>query len=244
MQRPSNDSEARVLPSMGLRKAIGWLGTVLPFVLALGGAILFSTGIQSSLSAYYHTDIGDVFVGTLCAIGVFMYAYKGHTGKDGDDDPVGAFAGVCAIGVALFPTDRVDASTSFVGMVHVGFALLFFLTLAYFSLALFRKSHRDGRPRTAKKKERDKVYWVAGYTILTSIALIGILGLIERLSLVPEQIIQCLGRSETGLCAGVGRRDRVRHCMADQSQALLEDPEDQADEANPSPQQTAGSATV
>ena len=39
------------------RKAIGYLGFFLPLVLAAGAVILFQTGIQSSISDYYHTKI-------------------------------------------------------------------------------------------------------------------------------------------------------------------------------------------
>ena len=71
MPQSSIKVDQRVIAYKKLRKAIGVLGTALPFVLAAGGYFFFSTGIQSSLSAYYHTDMGDVFVGTLWAIGVF-----------------------------------------------------------------------------------------------------------------------------------------------------------------------------
>ena len=195
MQHSSNNAGLLVISFLALRKAIGLLGTFLPLVLWLGAVILFRTGMQSSLSAYYHTGMGDVFVGTLCAIGVFFYAYMGYTGGSDNDDKVGNFAGVFAIGVALFPTDPsggLGVPTTFVGIAHAVFAALFFLTLAYFLLVLFTKSHPDGRPRTAEKKRRDKVYRVGGYTIIASIALIGILSAIKTLGLVPKEVLQAV----------------------------------------------------
>ena len=38
----------------------------------LGG---WATEFQGSMSAYYHTGMRDIFVGTLCAIGVFLLIY-------------------------------------------------------------------------------------------------------------------------------------------------------------------------
>lgn len=190
----SSNNAGLVISYLALRKAIGLLGTFLPFVLSLGAVILFKTGLQSSLSAYYHTGMGDVFVGTLCAIGVFLFAYKGYTEGGDNDNRVGNFAGVFAIGVALFPTDPsggLSLPKMFVGVAHTVFAALFFLTLAYFSLFLFTKSHPD-RPRTPEKKKRDRIYQVAGYTIVASIGLIGILGAIKILGLVSKEVVQAV----------------------------------------------------
>ena len=66
-----------------LRRIIGLLGFLFPFVLSLGALILFQTGIQSSISSYYHTGMGDVFVGILCVIGVFLFSYKGFDNTSG-----------------------------------------------------------------------------------------------------------------------------------------------------------------
>lgn len=56
-----------------------------------------------------------------------------------------------------------------IGMFHFAFAILLFLTLAYFSLALFRKTSRTLRP-TRQKLQRNIVYTLCGYAILASIA--------------------------------------------------------------------------
>ena len=98
-------------------------------------------------------------------------------------------AGVCAILVALFPTEPsggIDLPGTFTGSVHVVFAALLFLTLAYFSLVLFTKS--DPGRRSPEKQNRDRVYRGAGYMILASIALIGILGGVRALGLVSQEV--------------------------------------------------------
>ena len=126
-----------VISFLQLRKAIGYLGLALPFVLALGNMLLDKPGIQSSLSSYYHTSMRDVFVGVLCAIAVFMISYRGF---DPRDDLVSTLAGTFAVGVALLATtpetDPVPAQ-ELVGHIHLMFAALFFITLAYMCLFLF-----------------------------------------------------------------------------------------------------------
>lgn len=62
-----------------VRRAIGCLGIGFPLVLWAGTQILCTDeSLQKSLSAYYHTPMGNVFVGMLCAIAVFLFAYRGY----------------------------------------------------------------------------------------------------------------------------------------------------------------------
>ncbi len=166
-----------VLSYLGLRKAIGIIGTSLPFVLAFGKMLIESPGIESSISEYYYTDMRDVFVGSLCAIAVFLMSYRGYDRKD---DIAGDLACVFAIGVALFPTTpavNTSSQAALTGTIHIICAFSFFLTLAYFSLVLFRKTDPDKTP-SQRKMQRNRVYTVCGYTILASIAMIAILALI------------------------------------------------------------------
>ncbi len=160
-----------------LRKTIGLLGIALPFVLSLGALLLFQTGIQSSLSSYYHTGMGDVFVGTLCAIGVFLLSYRGYSRADGI---AGDLACVGAVGVVLFPVTPEDATASGVfsiGLVHLVFGGLFFSTLTYFSLVLFTKTAHDTSP-TRRKLQRNKVYKSCGYTMAVCIVLMAVYSLL------------------------------------------------------------------
>jgi hypothetical protein len=172
----SDSSNTLVLSYLGLRKAIGIIGTSLPFVLAFGKMLLESPGIQSSISAYYYTDMRDVFVGSLCAIAVFLMSYRGY---DRRDHLAGDLACAFAIGVALFPTTpegNATSQTAVIGAIHIICAFSFFLTLAYFSLVLFRKTDPNKSP-SRRKLQRNMIYTVCGYTILVSIAMIAILAL-------------------------------------------------------------------
>jgi len=169
-----------VISYLGLRKAIGILGIALPFVLPFGQILLHALGIQSALhspvvensvSYYYHTDMRNIFVGSMCAIGVFLMSYRGYEIWDAI---AGRFAFVCAIGVALFPTSPLPVATTdekLIGGIHLTFAALLFLTLACISLFLFIKTDPNKTP-TPQKLKRNRVYRFSGYVILACIALI------------------------------------------------------------------------
>ncbi len=97
---------------MTLRKAIGWIGVLLPFVVFFGNWIIFShhvagclapmgNKLPDSLSGYYYSHMRDVFVGGMWAAGVFLFFYTGH---DTFERVVTNLAGLAALGIALFPT--------------------------------------------------------------------------------------------------------------------------------------------
>lgn len=166
----SKSENTLVLSYLTLRKAIGLLGTLFPIMLALGASI-DQTGIQSSLSSYYYTEMRDLFVGTLFAIGFFLFSYRGY---DHRDNRAGNLAWISAVGAALFPTAPDNPASGAVpggGLVHFVFAAVFLLTLAYFSLCLFTKTDPDRAP-TSRKLLRNKVYRIAGCIMLACLALI------------------------------------------------------------------------
>lgn len=160
-----------VISYFSLRKAVGIIGLLLPLVLAVGKIILDGGGLQTSISAYYYTVMRGVLVGSLWAIGVFLFSYRGYDRKD---EIAGKISSVAAIVVALFPTNPQDALTgSWIGRIHFTSAVILFLMLAFFSLVLFRKTD-PAKPMTPQKKKRNVVYAVCGVLILASIAGAGI----------------------------------------------------------------------
>lgn len=153
-----------------LRKVIGVLGTGLPFVLSLGGLLVFRTGLQSNLSGYYYTGMRDVYVGTLFVIGFFLLSYRGYQRAD---DMAGNLACIFAVGLALFPAipeAGASATAIVVGYVHFAFAGLFFGTLIYFCLFVFTKTDPRKKP-TRRKLERNRLYRGCGYAMALSILL-------------------------------------------------------------------------
>lgn len=168
MRKRPADAGSMVFSYLTLRKVVGLLGTALPFVLSLGGLLVFHTGLQSNLSGYYYTGMRDVYVGTLFAIGVFLLSYKGYQPVD---NMAGNLACAFAVGLALFPTmPDVPASSArglsseavLIGGVHFGFAALFFGTLIYFCMFVFTKTDPRVKP-TRRKLERNRLYRGCGY---------------------------------------------------------------------------------
>lgn len=171
MSEPDPEDASLLIPYLTLRRAIGAVGVALPFALALGKLVLQGPGLEDTVSGYYYTAMRDVFVGSLCAIGVFLGSYRGY---DGRDRAAANVACVCAVGVALFPTASGPApppNEALISKVHHGFAACLFLALAYFSLVLFRKTSDPLGPR-GRKRMRNGVYAACGWTILACMALI------------------------------------------------------------------------
>lgn len=137
----------------GYRTAIGVLGLAMPILMI--GASLFGVltppGFERSISAYYHTNMRNFFVGILWVIGVFLFFYNYTPGTVGAKSSVkavqtghadawlGKAAGVTALVVAMFPTNHAG-SRSVIGDIHVGAAFALFFCLALFPLKLFSES--------------------------------------------------------------------------------------------------------
>lgn len=161
---------ALVISYLTLRRIVGLLGISFPFVLFVGALLLFGTGMQGSMSAYYHTGMRDVFVGTLWVIGFFLLSYKGW----GHDNIIGNLACMFAVGTAVFPTrpeGAVSRGSAVAGYLHLAFAALFFLTLIYFSFFLFTKTDPRRKP-TRRKLQRNVVYRCCGGVMSCCILLI------------------------------------------------------------------------
>ena len=144
---------------------LGILAISFPFILLVGG-FLSGEGLQTSISAYYHTGMGDIFVGVLFVIGLALYFYEGYEKKDEriSDNAVGNVAGIGAIGVALFPT---GSSTAVYAPVHTAFAALFFVALTYFCWFIFSLTD-DG----AKESPKKGTYRACAVTMVVALALI------------------------------------------------------------------------
>lgn len=134
-----------------LRIGIGGIGLLLPFALIVFVDLVEgdNPATRGSFSAYYWTGARDIFVGSLCVIGVFLVGYKfsAGSGSSAKESRMSTIAGIAAILVALFPTSRpTDGPDSFmpaltplqqtlteslVRTVHYAAAATFILMLAY-----------------------------------------------------------------------------------------------------------------
>lgn len=162
------DHTEQVYSYLALRKAVGWIGILLPFVLVVGHLVIFDgESVLTNMSVYYHTGMRDVFVGALCAIALFLFFYRGY---DRWDNVAADLAGLCALGVAFFPTVE-DGPWDWIAWVHFSSAACFLVILALISIFLFTRSEKHP---TEMKKKRNLVYRVCGIVMLAALSSIEI----------------------------------------------------------------------
>jgi len=127
MENQTDSTTEPIVSYLTMRKAVGWLGMLLPFLLLVGNFTLNEIGIfeneffvkhageyanagswKSSVSHYYYTTVGEYFTGALCAVAMFMLCYTGHPKRKGEiglsDNTMTNLAGLFALGVVSFPT--------------------------------------------------------------------------------------------------------------------------------------------
>lgn len=183
--RTLGQSHDLALSFLAVRQSLGYLGLALPIVL-LSGALLLQNGIPASISHFYYTPLSDIFVGILCAIGVFLFAYKAY-----DTAPkstwfshklVARIAGIGAIGLALVPT---YANGPIVGCapvhcllgeklgsnIHHIFAGMFFVSLTLFCLMLFVEKSPNGNLSPAQSR-RNLTYRICGIILFSTLVLL------------------------------------------------------------------------
>jgi hypothetical protein len=91
-----------VLSFQTLRQIRRFIVLSIPITLILGSIVIGNCKeIQGSLSGYYYAVMRDIFVGTLCIVEFFLFAYNGYEKRD---KITGELACLFAIVVAFFPT--------------------------------------------------------------------------------------------------------------------------------------------
>ncbi|MBC9032884.1 hypothetical protein IAG41_10815 [Sphingomonas sp. JC676] len=166
-----------------LRNGIGVLGLALPIVLLVGGGL---DDIQRSLSAYYHFSraapgqygagtMRDAFVGILCAIGAFLFFYRGHSLQE--DLALNA-AGISVVLVALVPMEWPSYTvyaTTVAGKIHWISATVFFIMIAY--VCVFRARDTLCLMNDAgRRRIFERIYVVLGALMLATPAAIAAVG--------------------------------------------------------------------
>lgn len=218
----SNTTDLKLVMSYHrMRIWVGVLGIALPILLPLLNMIINENNFlanpklifidchsmyqpdgnfKSSISHYYYSTVGELFVGTLCAVSFFLFCYKGYAKKQGEFMPGDSFttnlAGIAALGVAIFPTSdekcivdnlRRFTSSELIGYVHYGFAGIFFACLCVMCFVNFRRTRLVA---DFGKMPSHNFYLVCGWGILASIMIILLysftsIGKLKSLETVP-----------------------------------------------------------
>ena len=142
-----------------LRCIIGWLGMILPWLVVVLSLVFGYKFPESISETYFRDPCITPFMIVLGSAGLLLVTYRGY---DTVDDILNTAAGICALGVCLFPcaarsgnigTFQLPANVS--DPIHMYSALAFFGILAYNSLFQFTKSSGE---MTDNKKKRNIIY--------------------------------------------------------------------------------------
>jgi hypothetical protein len=152
-----------------------------------------------------------VFVGSLCAVAFFLYAYKGYSAcEDRFFSVLATFAIVVVLFSMNLPADapvplfeppfchqaiRMEPTCSvvlndrllifryeFFGYVHYLAASALFISLGYASIHFFTKSDKPEAERGQEKRRRNTIYRVTGYLIWGALAAYGVFLAAQRLT--------------------------------------------------------------
>ncbi len=172
-----------------LQRLLGLLGLALPLALLLFTWIE-GRPLEPSISDFYYTKMGGFFVGTLCAVGVFLFCYNGFPNRHAKptfvqrlwtDRTFAIAGGTFAICVALFPVKRAGlepasfidpatglktivnfGATGYGDWVHYTSAILFFTCIFIFSAVFFPRGE-------AGLTLRKIVYYICGGVMAAAI---------------------------------------------------------------------------
>ncbi len=190
-----------------LRHWIGLLGIALPIIIAFVAQNRKDCNcLQDSISHYYYTMAGPVFVGVLCSLGLVLIFYPtpDHNStpystcnwricrliRPGYDGMLTSVSGIFAICVAFFPTnsypepnpcalfsyDPYGLRTGF----HYFSAASMLLIFSYMSICIFTRTNDLHWKQNKWKVWRNHVYIWSGMITFLSVVAVGVLALLEE----------------------------------------------------------------
>ncbi|TXH22021.1 MAG: hypothetical protein E6Q95_02865 [Chitinophagaceae bacterium] len=176
---PFRDYKNLYISFVKLRRIIGFIAILLPLILVMGSVIVSDCEhIQNSISHYYFTSMGVVFVAALSGISVLLITYRGY---DRNDNITSSLAAFFLMGLVLFPTHQnhdltcakvfLKENSLRVG-IHYTSAGLFFLTVSYMIYFQFTKVNTI---ITSQKLVRNRIFRICARIIVCSMLLVGII---------------------------------------------------------------------
>ena len=173
-----------MINTLKLRKILGWLGMLLPWITALFYMIFEVNALilPHSISATYHVNSCITpFMIILGAAGILLICYEGY---DKQDNIICTLAGIFGLCICLFPCDNLPNNKILNPDILIGTfqlpaiasswihnitAVIFFGLLAFNSFFLFTKSSGI---MTEQKKKRNIIFRVCGIGMIGSFVLL------------------------------------------------------------------------
>ena len=157
-----------------LRCIIGWLAILLPWIVAL---VIGFIPNSISITFYEFLTASPIFMIILGSASILLICYQGYEKKD---DILNTIAACCGLGVCLFPMQvaaypivtifSIPANISYI--IHIAFAVVFFILLAINSLFLFTKSNTPKEKWTKQKKIRNIIFKICGIGMIVSFGIL------------------------------------------------------------------------
>lgn len=218
-----------VVSYLTLRKTIGWLGMLLPFLLLSGNFVLNETGLfnsewfiqlhdnysyenegsfKSSVSHYYYTTVGEIFTGTLAAVALFMICYTGHPKRPNDkglsDNAMTNLAGIFALGVVAFPTTSgimTDNLRSFISSSTIGW-IHYGFAASFFIVLAFMSMVNFRRAQNADlfgTGEDDPFYLKCGIVMIACLILVPVFSTFKAMNAYSTFFLEAVALIAFGL---------------------------------------------
>lgn len=157
-----------------LRCIIGCLAMLLPLIIV---AVIGYIPTSISITFYQFLTASPIFMIVLGSASLFLFCYQGY---DKVDDIMNSLAAVCGLGVCLFPTAHYlypvvtifHISSKLSMILHLTFAIAFFVILAINSLFLFTKSNLPKDQLPKRKRIRNIIFRVCGVGMVLSFGLL------------------------------------------------------------------------
>jgi hypothetical protein len=177
-----NDTKNIVLQKQDtLRWLVGLLGMLLPFFLWL--FLFFHSGTLKpldSISHYFYTRVGSVFIIIVSLLAIFLLVYKGY---ELIDYLLSSAAGICALLLLYFPTNNIIGDCNCVITVlddneirkffHLAMAGIFLGCLTLMSIFLFTKKENDKKGlRMPSFGGENNIFIICGVLMILSMLMI------------------------------------------------------------------------
>jgi hypothetical protein len=182
-----------IISYISLRRLIGILGMLLPFICIAGGTVFASLPVQPSISLYYYTNMRDFYIGLLIGVSLFFITYEGY---EIIDNIITSAIGLAGLGISFFPCLPTGGSSHPAGIfqvnavtantVHVVCAAVFFSLLAVNSIFLFTLGKGKRAVPNKNKRIRNLIYRTCGIVILGSIVIVVIFFLVMRTEVIDR----------------------------------------------------------
>jgi len=191
----SKDKSHINLTYFRMRKFIGIFGVLLPVLVSV-----ISQEKWPSISHYYYSVAGFLFVGIIFLVSAFLFAYNGYPKQNNQwisDNTLTSLGGFFILIVAIVPTGYDLSSLSncptpichnkgIFNTLHFGGAVLFFACMSYLVIGRFTLGSTSKDKFSKGKKNRNLLYKFCGWGMVVVLLGTGVLIALNKFDVIKE----------------------------------------------------------